>query len=346
MEARMRFIIYGAGGVGGTIGARLHQAGYSVVLVARGAHLAAIQADGLRLRTPEGDFQIPIPAVGHPRDIAFQAGDAVILTMKTQGTESALRDLELAAGTDIPVVCAQNGVENERLASRRYANVYCMLVALPATFLTPGEVIASASPRSGCLHAGRYPSGTDATIDAVCTALHASHFVSLPDPSAMTLKYRKLLSNLGNGVEVITHQHAWGAAGDLGAFMERVREEASRCYQAAGIVATSAEEYAERVTRFYRAMPVGGEARSASSTLQSVMRGNPVVEVDYLNGEIELLGALHGVLTPYNSLVRRTAATAAAAGAKHPPMPLAELARLAEARAAVESAPECRCGRR
>ncbi len=335
----MRFIIYGAGGVGGTIGARLFDAGHDVVLIARGAHLDAIQNHGLKLRTPEGDSQLRIPAVGHPREISFGGDDVVILTMKTQDTESALRDLELAGGVEVPVVCAQNGVENERLASRRFPHVYCMLVALPATFLTPGEVTASASPLSGCLHAGRYPSGGDSTITAVCGALDTSHFRSVPDAHAMCLKYRKLLANLGNGVEVITHERAWGAGGELGAFTEQVRAEATRCYEAAGIQATSPEEYADRVTRFYKAMPVAGEARGGSSTLQSVLRGSPLVEVDYLNGEIVLLGALHGVPTPYNGLVRRLATEAAAMGSAWKPIPVAELAAMAEREAGVVSVP-------
>ena len=91
----------------------------------------------------------------------------------------------------------------------------------------------------------------------------------------MELKYRQLILNLGNGVEVITHRQAWGAGGELGAFMEEVRAEAMRCYEVASIVSTSADEYARRVTAHYSAKPVGGEARAASSTWQSVLRGTP-----------------------------------------------------------------------
>lgn len=330
----MRIVVYGAGAIGGTIGGRLFQSGHDVVLIARGAHLAAIQDRGLLLRAPEGDFRLPVPAVGQPSEVEWRDGDVVVLSMKTQDTELALRELELAAGSSVPVVCAQNGVENERLAARRFERVYAMLVALPATFLEPGVVIASAAPLSGCLHAGRYPGGVDGTIADVCAALRASRFTSEPDERVMDLKYRKLILNLGNGVEVITHRQAWGASGELGAFMEQVRAEALRCYEAAGIASTPADEYARRVTSHYAAQPVGGEARAASSTWQSVLRGHPTVEVDYLNGEIELLGALHGVATPFNSLIRREAVRAAAAGADAAPLSLADLRALA-AKAAV-----------
>lgn len=63
----MRYIIIGAGAVGGTIGARLHEGGHDVVLVARGAHLGALRADGLRFGTPQGTRTLRIPAVGELR---------------------------------------------------------------------------------------------------------------------------------------------------------------------------------------------------------------------------------------------------------------------------------------
>ncbi len=335
----MRYIIYGAGGIGCTIGGRLFQAGHDVVLIARGEHLRAIQERGLLLQTPEGDHRLPIPAVGHPNEIAYTPDDVVVLAMKTQDTEGALHDLELAAGTGIPVICAQNGVENERLAARRFANVYAMLVALPATFLVAGEVIASAAPLSGALHAGRYPSGTDATIERVCQDLNASHFVSNADPAVMRFKYRKLLLNLGNAMEVVTHQTAWGAGGMLGEFAEKMRDEAVRCFKAAGIDAMPADEYAERVTRHYKSQPIGGQPRSASSTWQSLMRGHTTVEVDYLNGEIVLLGQLHGVPTPYNTVIRRLAVTTAASGDSGQACSVDELVQMVKAEATALGAP-------
>lgn len=321
----MRFIIYGAGGIGGTIGGRLALARHQAVLICRGPHLEAIRAAGLYLRTPDGDHRVEVAAVGHPREIDWQPDDVVIMSMKTQDTDSALRELELAAGTDVPVFCAQNGVENERLAARRFERVYAMLVALPATFLVPGEVIASAGPLSGCLHSGPYSGEIDDVTQEVCAALTGARFLAEPSADAMELKYRKLLLNLGNGVEVITGKSAWAAPGAIGEFMAEVREEATACYAAAGITATSADEYASRVTSHYRAMEVGGEARGGSSTLQSVLRGHPTTEVDYLNGEIELLGKLHGVPTPLNSTVRAVATRMAANGEKPGAMTVEQL---------------------
>ncbi|MEP6870452.1 MAG: 2-dehydropantoate 2-reductase N-terminal domain-containing protein [Anaerolineaceae bacterium] len=327
----MRFVIYGAGGAGGTIGGQLHRSGHNVVLIARGAHLGAIRAGGLNLRTPAGDFLLPIRAVGHPEEVDWQPGDVVLLTMKTQDTQAALHDLELAAGTEIPVICAQNGIENERIALRRFSNVYAMLIALPATFVDPGEVIASAAPYTGALHSGRYPGGSDHVIESVCAALRKSNFLADADPRVMRLKHRKLLMNLANGLEIVTGQSAWGASGDLGEFVDTLRNEAIACFDAAGIDYASLEEYTARVNSHYKAQPVGGQARTGSSTLQSVLRGHTTVEVDYLNGEIELIGALRGVPTPYNSAVRTMAVEMAARALPPGSRTLADVRRLAAA---------------
>lgn len=308
----MRYIIYGAGGIGGVIGGRLFEAGHDVVLVCRGAHLEAIRANGLKLRAPEGDIVLPVPAAGHPRELTFTADDCVILTMKTQDTAGALLDLETAGGGDLPIVCAQNGVENERMAARRFARVYAMLVAMPATFLTPGEVIGSATPISGVLHSGRYPSGTDATLEAICADISASHLLAQADPAVMRLKYTKLLSNLGNAIQVIT---GLGRGDETARGVFRgVQAEARACYAAAGIDFASEEEYQERVQHHLKMAPVAGAERGGGSTWQSVVRGLTTSEVDYLNGEIVLLGALHRIASPYNAVLRRLATEIAAAG--------------------------------
>jgi 2-dehydropantoate 2-reductase len=295
-------VVYGAGAIGGSIGARLFESGAEVVLVCRGAHLEAIRTGGLHFRTPDGEPRLRIPAVGHPGEIEWRRDDVVLLTVKTQDTEAALRDLESSAGTRVPVVCAQNGVANERFAARRFARVYAMMVALPSSHLEPGVVTAIAAPLSGVLHAGRWPRGVDDTIERVCAALAAARFASDPDPAPLRLKYAKLVLNLGNALEALCGP----AAAERADLLREARREALACYAAAGIECAPQAEYSQRVTRHYRAVPVGGETRGGGSTWQSLVRGRPL-EVDWLNGEIVLLGASQGVPTPANSALRRAA---------------------------------------
>ena len=114
----MRFIIYGAGGVGGVIGAQLHKAGTDIALIARGEHLGRLQTEGLRYQTPFVDECLQLPAFGHPEEIEPREDDVVIMTMKSQHTEAALDALRAVRGSNIPVVCCQNSVANERMALR------------------------------------------------------------------------------------------------------------------------------------------------------------------------------------------------------------------------------------
>src|SRR6516225_8290959 len=139
---QMRYIIIGAGAVGGTIGGSLYQGGHDVVLVARGAHLDALRARGLRLATPLGTHQLDIPAVAGPAELRLRSDDVLILATKTQDAAALLADWAwqpvpgtsggaVAAGV-LPVICAQNGVASERFALRRFRDVYGMCVWLPA----------------------------------------------------------------------------------------------------------------------------------------------------------------------------------------------------------------------
>lgn len=322
----MRYIIYGAGGIGGVIGGRLFQAGHEVVLIARGAHLAAIQERGLRLRTPDGEYTLPVPAVAHPRDINFRADDAVFLTMKTQDTTAALADLERAAGADLPIICCQNGVENERLASRRFARVYAMLVAMPATFLEPGCVDGESEPISGVLDTGCYPGGVDTVIEQVAADIRGSQMSAYADPKPMRKKYTKLLSNLGNAVQVVTGLYR--GTPEFSALLSRLRAEAEACYHAAGIEHLPEQDYNTEVRSRYRMGKIAGAARGGSSTWQSLARGQTTVETDYLNGEVVLLGKLHGVPTPLNATVRRLANQIAAAGATSGQYSIVDIERL------------------
>src|SRR5271170_2028979 len=110
----MRYVILGAGAIGGVIGGRLAGAGRDVALVARGEHLIAIRSQGLQLHTPDGVETYHITAVDHPRELDLRSDDVVVVAVKSQDTATALRDLALVAPPGIAVVCAQNGVDNER----------------------------------------------------------------------------------------------------------------------------------------------------------------------------------------------------------------------------------------
>jgi 2-dehydropantoate 2-reductase len=303
----MRYVIFGAGAIGGVIGARLHQAGKEVVLIVRGRHLEAIRQSGLRLETPEWTRTFKIPAVSSPAEISFREGDAVFLGMKSQDTLAALEALRKTAGDQIPVICTQNGVANERMALRRFEKVYAMVVMLPATHLEPGVVQQNSAPIPGILDGGRYPGGLDSLAEDLCSDLREAGFSSQPEASVMRLKYTKLLLNLGNAFQAVCGHEADGR--DL---LRAARQEALACYRAAGIDFATDEEFRARRGDIIRLQPIGEGRRTGSSSWQSLARGTGRIEADWLNGEICLLGRLHGLPTPVNRLLQNAANQAAA----------------------------------
>jgi 2-dehydropantoate 2-reductase len=300
-------VIYGAGAIGGTIGAKLFQSGREVALIARGAHLEVCRTKGLTLRTPGETLTQQIPAFGAPSEAEWTGDEVVILAMKSQDTLPALEALREAAG-DVPVVCAQNGVANERTAARIFSRVYGMVVWMPSTHLQPGRVVVHSAPIHGGLDTGCYPTGVDGLIETVAADLCEAGFESKAQDAIMRFKYTKLLSNLGNSVQALCGD---SPAGEI---VRRLRDEALAVYEAAKIDCASDEELAER-RRSVNIQQVEGEPRSGGSTWQSMTRGTPL-ETDYLNGEIALLGALHGVPTPVNRLMQFVSAEAARLGHK------------------------------
>ena len=298
----MRYIIYGAGGIGGGIGADLHRHGHNVVLIARGAQLEAVQANGLTLTTPEGSETYPITAVAHPSELTFGDNDVVILTMKSQDTRGALEDLA-AVTSDVPIFCAQNGVANERMALRRFPRVYGTVVNMPATYLEPGVVVVHATPNLGVLDSGRYPEGIDEISARVAGDLNAGGFLAEPDAQVMRRKYSKLLTNLGNATAVVC-----GPDEHARELLQALMAEAVACYEAADIDWMPPPELETRRGEAIHSETIpGGTPREGSSSWQSMLRGTGSSEVDYLNGEIVLLGALHGVSTPLNRAIQQLA---------------------------------------
>ena len=295
-----RYVIVGAGAVGGTIGGRLARAGHEVVLVARGAHLAALQADGLDLRTPMGSWVVPVPAVGSVAEVDWRDGDVAVLAVKGQHTEGLLDELEAVAPPALPIVCAQNGVANEPRALRRFAHVHGVCVMLPAVHLEPGVVGAFGEPVSGILDVGRFPSGADAVDTELAAALDGAGFVATPHPAIMRAKHRKLLMNLANAAVAVAGRDALGS--DV---VARAVAEGEAALAAAGIDVASAEEDRARRADGFTIGTVEGVDRGFGSTYQSLQRGTGTVEADTLNGEIVLLGRLHGVPTPVNEGLRR-----------------------------------------
>ena len=302
-------MILGAGAVGATIGGRLAEAGYAVTLVGRGEHAAVIKRDGLLLAMPDRTLQLPVPMVTMD-ELSLAPGDVLVVAVKSQDTANLLGQLKAVPAdgdaSDLPVFCAQNGVANEDAVLRHFARVYGVCVNIPATHLEPGVVEAPATPVSGILQLGRYPAGTDEVVAAVAADLRRSGILAQERTDVMAWKRAKLLSNLVNALQVLcVGGYEWRARSDdvTGKVVARMRAEAGACFAAAGWTVTDTAQFRAEAGAFEMA-PVNGRMRGGGSTWQSVERGLPSVETDYLNGEIVRLGRLHDVPTPVNAAIQ------------------------------------------
>ena len=137
----MRIVVMGSGGTGGFFGAKLARAGEDVTFVARGEHLRAIQANGLRVKSAlEGEFAVRAPAVD--RLDGLPPADLVLFCVKSFDTEAAAEAVRPVVGRDTGVLSIQNGVDNEdKLAAILGAgHVIAGIAEVFATIEAPGVI--------------------------------------------------------------------------------------------------------------------------------------------------------------------------------------------------------------
>ena len=217
-----RYIVIGAGAVGATVAVELRLAGIDVVVVARGANLAALRAGGLRYirppATPGGEpdeRRIPLDVVGGPDEVDLRGDDVLVLATKSQDSEALLaqwawRPVDVdgtrrTAAEALPVVLLQNGIENARTALRRFATVIDAVVLSPSSHVRPGEVVSPAAPLAAAFYLGRAPRGAvdDPTAEAVAADLRRASFAVAVVADIDRRKAGKLLGNLAYNLDAI-----------------------------------------------------------------------------------------------------------------------------------------------
>jgi thiosulfate/3-mercaptopyruvate sulfurtransferase len=345
-------VIIGAGAVGATVAAQLVEVGLPVVVVARGANLAALRAGGLRYLRPDGPRQVPLEAVAGPEELDLRAGDVLVLATKAQDTEAVVADwawrpvagarpgpgadpgTPAVAAEALPIVLLQNGIDSARSALRRFAAVVDCAVILPASHLRPGEVVASGAPLVGGLVLGRAdrraasvaaaepagPDPVDLAAAQIAADLARASFATTVVADIARYKAGKLLGNLAYNLD---------AAASPGPLRDAVAtaavDEARAVLAAAGLDAAEPTAAPGLDLTAWKIEDVPGHDRLGSSTWQSLARGGSV-ESDYLNGEIVLLARLHGLAAPVNTAVARWIAGTARRGGLPAGLGLAELA--------------------
>ena len=290
--------VVGAGAVGSFFGAMLARAGHPVTLIARTAHAAAIERDGLRLQMAGRVETIRTAA---RTDIAAVRGaDLVLFCVKSTDTEAVAREMAPHLRDDALVVSLQNGVENAATIAREV-----LQVVVPAVVY-----VATAMPEPGLVsHHGRGdlvvgPLDKNAAHDeALATRLQSlvDLFATAQVPvrisaDVMAELWSKLMVNCAyNAISGIA-QASYGdltALAEVRSLQETVVREVVALAEAEGVdlpLATALES----MRRIAGAMPA-----QLSSTAQDMARGKPS-EIDHLNGFVARRGAALGVATAAN----------------------------------------------
>ena len=303
------YIVHGAGGIGCVIASRLASIGRKVQLVARGAHLEALQAQGLTLtQNTKGTWKLP--AESSPDDLDVDDQTVVLLAMKTDDTFGAVEQ-HSSLYRDLPLVSFQNGVTNEEWLSQRGYKTYGCTVMVGAEITEPGKVRHSGGK---LLELGKWPSGTDYISQALVADLSSSGMDASVDDRVIDGKWGKLVRNLSNAYLALTNLSVQEASCHPldRQFIADVNEEAADVLDAAKISARTVgkRNLREQIDRLrepgiWPARQTVTEAtRSYPSTWQDLALQRKQVEVDHFNGAIVRLGEKHQIPTPLNRVLR------------------------------------------
>lgn len=293
-----RYVVIGAGAVGAVVAARLYGIGREVVLVGRpGAHVDAITAHGLKVVGPRSTDVVTLPAVSSASDVALTVDDVLLLAVKTQDVEAALREWAWhrtgdVLGADLPIVTFQNGLAAEPAAARRFGRVYGATIGIASSYLRAGEVALPSVEPVGSVWLGRYPSGSDPLADEIVSDLVRADFAATSVVDITTWKAWKLAFNVANALDLFSGDDRLRDAA-----REQLADEARRVLRADGIEA-------QQVSLAGAPLPVVPGYERHSSTWQSHARGASS-EVEWLNGEVSSRGRRLGVPTPWNDAVVR-----------------------------------------
>lgn len=306
----MQVVVYGAGAVGSLIGARLHEAGANVRLVARPAQVAAIAAEGLRIEAGREVRLVKLVA----RERLEGTADVVLLTVKSQDVLTACREIAQAS-LDATVVTMQNGVRSDGEAASvlgRDRVVGCVLY-VSASYLRPG-VVAAAGWRGSLVVGAPFPESRN-RVPAVQTLLAGALPTSVVT-DLVPCRWTKLIANLANAIPATTGLPLSQVFRDPR--LNRLAIAAMR--EGAQVALRGGHSLEARRGRPFRLLaalprPLGytlfrrrliaqfppGNA-FGGSTLQSIQRGSSS-ELEYLNGEIVRAGADLGRPTPVNAVL-------------------------------------------
>jgi 2-dehydropantoate 2-reductase len=294
----MRIAILGVGGVGGYFGARLAAAGADVHFIARGVHLDAIRAAGLRVESPLGDLLIhPAQATADPVEVG--PVDLVLVGVKTWQLAAAIEAARPLLGAETALLPLLNGVEApaliaERLGPQHALGGLCRIIAMLAgpghirhTGIEPAIVFGELDGRR---------SRRVAAIDAALTAAGIQSEIAPDITRALWEKFMLICTWSGLGAITRAPIGVWRSLPGTRTLAERVLREVVAVAQAHGVDLPDTQVAA--TLRFLDGVPPGGTA----SMQRDIVEGRPS-ELEAQSGALVRLGATVGVPTPVSSFI-------------------------------------------
>jgi 2-dehydropantoate 2-reductase len=295
----MRIAIFGAGGAGGYVGARLAEAGTAVVLIARGDHLRAIRHDGLRLESIAGDAVIePVEATDDPA----QAGavDAVIVATKTWDLPAAAESMRRLIGPETFVVPVLNGIEAPDVLAAALGRRHVLggLAGMVSYVVAPGRIRhAGAEP---WIAFGELEGGVTDRVRALEEELRRCRGLRVEVPGdinvAMWEKFLFITSIGGVGAVTRSTFGEFRALPETRAMLEAAMREVLAVARSRGVALGD-----DAVTRSV-ALVDGLEPDGTSSMQRDIMAGRRS-ELDAWNGAVVRLGREAGVATPVHAAI-------------------------------------------
>ncbi len=294
----MRVAVIGTGGVGGAFGAALAKAGGDVTFVARGAHLDAMRARGLRVEGDRGNTLIhPIQATDDPATIG--PVDIVLFCVKLWDVETAGAAIRPLIGQDTAVIPLQNGIDApDRLAPILGARALMGgTVGISATIAEPGlirqtgtgmtmrfgEFDGTASPRGEQFLALARNGGFDVAMSPDIQVAIWTKFILLTAMSGITAITRLPVGQLRDDPDII-------------GLFEAVMRETEAVGRAQG-VRLPADVVDDRMAA------VSAQAPGVMASMaHDLLRGGRL-ELPWLAGKVVALGRQHGIATPANATI-------------------------------------------
>jgi 2-dehydropantoate 2-reductase len=295
----MRIAVFGSGGVGGYFGGRLAQAGEDVVFIARGAHLEAMRAGGLRVDSIKGDFVAkPVNATDDPAE----AGpvDVILVGVKAGQVEEAANAMRPMVGENTFVVPLQNGVEAPtRLAAvLGREHVLGGLCAVMTYVAAPGHIChAGIEP---VIQFGELDNRKSPRVEALeRTFANAQGLRAIVPADIEAAMWQKFLFIAGWGaVGAVTRAPA-GVLRERAETRQLIIQAVKEIYDVARARNVSlGPEIIDKTMQTVDALPDGGTA----SMQRDIMGGRPS-ELDTQTGAVVRLGREAGVETPINTVI-------------------------------------------